>query len=171
MSTIKEAVKALLADAEETRVEKEIRLQKTSKEFVSALSNAVNSFGLKVFDIATEIKEASEEAGDPGFALMLARSWIQTWAKAPDAWIDGRNEAAKKRCSLAVSCMDENLLLAEIGEPYKTILDKVRCEMHKTLIQSTTQVMLAIWGQEFKDKAIHLGEVISLPAYWKLPLV
>lgn len=124
------------------------RAEADTSELVSALARAVNSYSIS-FDEIIEAVKASRK----GYTNLVrfAYSWIDVLSSADETWIDDRCRAStviSRKIANEITNGKTSILLKN---GYFPKLDKTILNMHKTSVQSATNLFLRVLNE--KDSA------------------
>lgn len=124
------------------------RAEEDTRELVSTLAWAVNSYSISFDEIIEAVKTSRK-----GYTNLdrLAYSWIDMLSNADDTWVDDRNRASAV-ISRKISNEIRNSKTSELlKNGYFPELDRAVLNMHKTSVQSATNLFLRVLNE--KDNA------------------
>lgn len=118
-----------------------------TENLIRSLENAVNSFGLNTRGIIEAIKRDKD-----GYTklIQLAYEWVDIWNNAEEHMTDPRNQASTKICKkIAEALISHDGYVVE-NHLFVGLRDCV-LTMHKTLIQSATNIFATVLKDEHRS--------------------
>lgn len=124
------------------------RAEEDTKKLVSILAWAVNSYSIS-FDEIIEATKISRK----GYTnlVRLAYSWVEALSNADKTWIDDRNKASVWTCRSIANEIRNSSTSELLKNGYFPELDRAVLNMHKTNVQSATNLFLRVLNE--KDSA------------------
>lgn len=117
------------------------RAEEDTRELVSTLAWAVNSYSISFDEIIEAVKTSRK-----GYTnlVRLAYSWIDMLSKSDDTWVDDRNRASVL-ISFKIAREIRNSRTSELLQNgYFPELSRAVLNMHKTSVQSATNLFLRV---------------------------
>lgn len=117
------------------------RAEEDTRELVSTLALTVNSYSISFDEIIEAVK-----ANKRGYTnlVRLAYSWVEALSNADETWIDDRNKASVWTCRSIANEIRNSSTSELLKNGYFPELDRAVLNMHKTNVQSATNLLLRV---------------------------
>ena len=111
------------------------------KDIIPKLSLAMNSYSTNFDGIIEAVRENKQ-----GYAnlVRLSYAWVDMWSNADETRTDGRNEMSTKLCKEIASAIESKDTDNLLKNGYFTRLDEATLNMHKTSVQSATNLFMRV---------------------------
>lgn len=117
------------------------RAEEDTRELVSTLALTVNSYSISFDEIIETIK-----ANKRGYTNLVrfAYLWVEALSNADETWIDDRNKASVWTCRSIANEIRNSSTSELLKNGYFPELDRAVLNMHKTNVQSATNLLLRV---------------------------
>lgn len=117
------------------------RAKEDTADIIPILSRAVNSYTVNFEGIIEAIKENRQ-----GYTNLVrfAYAWVNVWYNAEEWRTDGRNEVSTKICKEIANAIERESTDNLLENGYFPQLDKATLNMHKTSVQTATNIFLRV---------------------------
>lgn len=130
------------------------KTQRQTKEIISALGGVVNSFGIDYDGIISSVKE-NTAAYDA--LVQLSYEWIELWNAKGQRHTDERNVASTRLCCEIAEAINKHDGFITDHHEFASLETSV-FRMHKTLVQSATNLFVKVLEEENRSVKAFLNE-------------
>lgn len=116
--------------------------QRQTWDIIKKLESAVNNFSVDLNGMVEAVKANGQAAYTN--LVQLSYEWVDMWDKAEEWRTDPRNEASTKLCKELAQVVRDTNDGKVFDRAYYADLDKVSCDMHKTLVQTATKMLAGV---------------------------
>lgn len=117
------------------------RAEEDTRELVSSLAWTVNSYSISFDEIIEAIKTSRK-----GYTnlVRLAYAWVEALSNADETWVDDRNKASVWACRSIANEIRNSSTSKLLKNGYFPELGRAVLNMHKTNVQSATNLLLRV---------------------------